>query len=554
MKIIAESAFNHNGDFDELIKLALESKKVESDYFTVQVMNVDEFCVEDYEKYNLYKETEFTENEWVDFFNFCNKNTIKVIPCVLEEKSFQLCYERGFRLIKIHATDITNKPFLDLIASKKDLKIILETQCASMFEVKFAIDILGKNMIEALFTGFSNYPTEVEDLNLNVLDTFRKKYNIPVGFADHSLDSVNIPLMALAKGCKYFEKHITLSRNNRNFDYQVSLYPNEFSVMVNTIRHYEIALGSGNKHPNKNEYKFRNIMYKKKLPQEKTLKRANNGKYLIEEKIDSFDKNNAVVALIARLKSRRLKRKVLLPFHENELIIDLYNRVSKSKKYKTILATSDLDEDKPLIDLFKSKGLNAFKGDAVSVIDRMLSLAYNEKASLVFRVTGDNPFTDPDLMEQMVDLLIENELDYVKVNNAPFGVGAELYSTSYLWRLYLSLESTRFSEYLTWYVLKDMTVRMGSLDLEFKNNDKLINLSVDTQQDFERCKSLLYRLRHKKFHDISLSDIIQNIDNLDFVDENTSIKLPMGCSIKMKTYIEEFNNRQYIIRKTIKVK
>lgn len=548
MKIIAESAFNHNGSFTELTNLAFESKKVGADFFTVQVMNVDQFCVKDYEKYELYKNTEFSDKQWLELFNFCTENNINVIPCVLEEASFYLCYNFGFRLLKIHATDITNKPFLELIAEKNDVKVILETQCASMFEVEFAINILGKEKIEALFTGYSNYPTEIEDFNLKVLDTFKQKFNLPTGFADHSLDSTNLPLMILAKGCAYIEKHITLTRNNRNFDYQVSLYPHEFAIMVNIIKHYSLSLGNGVKHPIQNEHKYRNIMYKKVLPNEKTLKRANKGDYFIEKEINSFDKNNVVVALIARLKSQRLKQKVLKPFYEEELVIDLFNRISASKKYKTILATSDLIEDEPLYKLFVDRGLLAFKGDAVSVIDRMLSLAYKEKASAVFRVTGDNPFTDPILMEQMIDLLNENNLDYVKVNNVPFGVGAELFSTKYLWKLYLDLETTEFSEYLTWYVLNDKNVRIGCIDLELENNNHLVNLSVDLQEDFDRCKELLAKIGNKKFKDITLKDILSNLDGIEKVDDTKEIKLPQGQSVKLKDYLEAFNYKNYVIR------
>lgn len=551
MKIIAESAFNHNGDFTELKRLALESKKANADFFTVQLMNVNQFCVEDYDKYQLYTETEFSEEQWIELFDYCKNIELKVIPCVLEEASFNLCYTYGFRLIKIHATDITNKPLLDLIASKADVNVILETQCATLFEVEFAIKCLGIDKIEALFSGYSNYPTEVEDFNLNVLDTFKQKFSIPTGFADHSLDTTNIPLMILAKGCKYIEKHITTSRNNRNFDYQVSLYPHEFAVMVNSIRHYEMALGNGVKHPLPNEHKYRNIMYKKVIPSEKTLKRANGGNYFIENEIEKFEKSNVVVALIARLKSQRLKQKVLLPFAENELIIDLHNRIGRSSRFKTILATSTLDEDLPLYNLFKSNGLPAFRGDAVSVIDRMLNLAFAEKASSIFRVTGDNPFTDPDLMEKMLDLLNENDLDYVKVNNVPFGVGAELFSTKYLWKLYLDLETTQFSEYLTWYVLKDKNVRMGAIDLDLKGDDYLVNLSVDLQEDMDRCKKVLDKIKCQKFEDINLIEILNNLNDLDKVDDEKSIKLPQGESISLKKYLEDFNNKPYVVREKI---
>ena len=279
MKVIAESAFNHQGDFEELKQLALASKNAGANYFTCQVMHVDSFCVPEYEKFQLYKETEFSKEQWIELFDFCKSISLDVIPCVLEETSFDWCYSYGFRLLKLHATDITNKPFLEMISRKDDVKIILETQCATTFEVEFALNILGREKIEALFTGYSNYPTEVEDLNLNVLDTFKEKYNLEVGFADHSLNTSTIPLMVLAKGCTYIEKHITLTRNNRNFDYQVSLYPNEFAIMVNSLKHHTMALGNGIKHPVQNELKFRSIMYKKIIEQNESLKRANEAQH-----------------------------------------------------------------------------------------------------------------------------------------------------------------------------------------------------------------------------------------------------------------------------------
>ena len=551
MKIIAESAFNHNGNYNELLNLALESQKAGADFFTAQVMNVNAFCKSDYDKYDLYKNTEFSASQWVSFFDFCNENDIKLIPCVLDEISFKLCYNNGFRLLKIHATDITNEPFLKLLSSKNDIKIILETQCATMFEIDFACRILGKERIESIFSGFSNYPTEIEDLNLNVIESLKKKYDLPIGFADHSLDTTNIPLMVLAKGYSYLEKHITISRNKRYYDYQVSLYPEEFSVMVKLLKHYFKALGSHVKHPVLNESKYRSIMYKKVVLNEKTLKRSNDGEYLIEKKINSFDKKNIVVALIARLKSKRLEQKVLKPFHNNLLVVDLYNRISSSKKFKTVLATSDLKEDYPLCEIFSNNGFNLFKGDAVSVIDRMLSLAFEEKAASIFRVTGDNPFTDPYLMEEMVTLQNEYELDYVRVNNVPFGIGAELYSTKYLWNLYMNLETTYYSEYLTWYAINDKKVRIGCLDVESNYSNQLINLSVDVKEDYLRCKSILRKFKNKKFEEISLKDILNSLEDINTLNVNKEIKLPEGNKITLKDYLELIEGKNYVIRKKI---
>lgn len=559
MKIIAESAFNHNGSIDYLFKLAEASKKAGADYFTVQLMNVDAFCTADYEKYELYKSTEFSENQWRELFDYCKQIDLALIPCVLEEKSFDFAYSHGFRLLKIHATDISNVPFLKYIAQNNDVKIILETQCATLFEVQMAIDIIKNSNIEALFTGYSNYPSEVEELNLNVIDYFKNKFGLSVGFADHSLDTHAVPLMILAKGAKYIEKHITLSRNDRHYDWQVSLYPNEFATMVSAIKHYELALGRSYKHPTENEKKFRSIMYKK-VQGDNTLnlKRANLGQTFIENKIKEFNKDKVIVALIARLKSQRLTKKVLLPLYNNELIVDLYNRISTTKSLSSVvLATSDLEEDFPLVEIFRNKNLKTFRGDALSVIDRMLSLAIEEEASAIFRVTGDNPFTDPLIMEDMITLMKDYNLDYVKVNNVPFGVGAELFSTEYLWRLYLAMEDTMVSEYLTWFVLNDPTVRIGSIDLVYDKQDvSRVNLSVDYQEDYDRCLRILEKVKKESFQMITLKDVLENISNDDFesIDVNKEIKLPKGESIKLIDYLNQFENKSYVVRKIHELK
>ena len=554
MKIIAESAFNHNGSLEYLKELAFLAEKSGADYFTMQLMHVDSFCTKDYSKYQLYKDTEFTKQEWIEVFDYCNSINLPFIACVLEETSFKWALEYGCKLMKIHATDITNSNLLQLIKDSEVVNIILETQCATQFEVDYAIEFLGLGHIEALFSGYSNYPSEVEDLNLNVLDTFIEKYNCKVGFADHSLDTTEIPLMVLAKGASYLEKHITKSRNNRNFDWQVSLYPEEFASMVSIVNHYKKALGTGIKHPSTNEKVYRNIMYKKVIAGSENLKRSDEGDYPLDIEIASFQKDKVVAALVARLKSQRLPKKIFSNFWNDNLITDLFNRINKSDKFKTILATSTLKEDTPLADLFTEKGFPVYRGDAISVIDRLLHLAYTEKAGAIFRVTGDNPFTDPVLMEKMVALYLENDLDYVKISNVPFGVGAELFSTKYLWRLYRSLETTKFSEYLTWYVLKDANVKMGVIEVESSFSNQMVNLSVDYEEDLERCLALLKKIDKKQFVDIQLKDVLSNLEGLGSVDLDNEIKLPQGERIKLLDYIEAFNNKPCVVKEKVILK
>lgn len=554
MKIIAESAYNHQGNFAYLKQLAVAAKNAQANFFTVQMMNVDEFCTKTYSKYQLYKDTEFSEKQWIELFNYSKEIGIDVIPCTLEKSSFDLAYNYGYRLVKIHGTDLTNTPFLQYIKDKGDCKVLLETQCSTDFEIKQTVETFG-DIIECLFHGFSNYPTEPNEHHLLALTYLSDKYKLNIGFADHSLDTQILPCMAMALGCSYLEKHITIHRSDRQFDYQVSLEPHEFSIMVNTIAHYYQTLGKPVKHPVKSEKGFRDILFKKYLGNG-VFKRDNVGKTFIESEIDTFDKANVTAALIARLKSKRLKLKVMKPFGENESIISLYKRLKHNcKNIKHIeLATSCLTEDEPLAQLFEEKRLPYYKGHPESVIDRLLEVAYKNKSASVFRVTGDNPFTDPVLMDRMVKIMLEQDVDYVRVNNVPFGVSAELFKTGYLWRLYLQMEDPFVSEYLSWFVLNDSTCRKACI--EFKCDEpfaKFVNLSIDYPEDYEYAISVLKGINKNPFETITLKNVIDNVTNKHVVDLTKFIKLPDGISILYSDYMTLIDEVNYTYKETFSI-
>tara|TARA_R110002072_G_scaffold7503_2_gene40396 strand:- start:132983 stop:134647 length:1665 start_codon:yes stop_codon:yes gene_type:complete len=550
LKTIAESAFNHNGSLPYTLDLAKAAKQAGADYFTVQIMDVAAFCVEDYSKYEIYENNTLSFDEWREVFFRCRELEIDVIPCVLDIPSFDFCYEEGFRFLKLHATDITNKTMLEKMATYSDVTFILETQCATNLEIKYALGIIG-DQVTCLMHGFSNYPTEVEDLNLNSLDYLKEEFpQYTTGLADHSLDTTNIPLMVLAKGCEYLEKHITLTRNNRKFDYQVSLYPHEFAVMVQQLKHYQQALGDYKKHPTKTELPYRNVMYKKMLGGV-DFKRADAGVDFITHLFNSFQRADVGIALIARLKSKRLPLKVLKPFGGTTIIDFLYSRLKTAEKVKDVfLATSTLAEDTPLAEVGHQNGHKVYRGHAISVLDRMLELSLQEQWGAVFRVTGDNPFTDPELIDEMIDLMLANDLDYVRANNVPFGVSAELFSTKYLWNLYLNMENPMHSEYLTLFILNDEKARKGCVDIVSDVEDlKYINLSVDYQEDYDRALQLSEALESSKLKECNLSDMVAVIDNFKREDKTKLIKLPEGEDVPFSEFLARLENQKYVIRK-----
>jgi sialic acid synthase SpsE/spore coat polysaccharide biosynthesis protein SpsF (cytidylyltransferase family) len=551
MKIIAESASNHDGSIEYLKELAEATISTGADYFTFQVLNANEFAEKTHPKFEFYKKIEIKDNDWIDFFNYCKDFKIKLLPCVLDVYSFDLCYKYGFRLFKIHGTDISNKTLLEYISDKNDCGVILESQYATNFEIGFAISILKDN-IECILTGYSSLPTEFDELNLNSIDAMREDYNVGIGFADHTTDTNGIPLMALAKGCIYFEKHITLKRNNRKPDWQVSLDPLLFKIMVDHIRAYEVSLGIRSKHLSVIEKNNRNIYFKKQINNGVFRRSVKHSDYITNQ-INTFQVDNTIIALIARLKSKRLPLKVFKPFCNDILINDLYRRLVIAQHVSSIfITTSYLPEDNELVKVAQENDFKYYLGHPLSVIDRMLTLLWQEKAGAVFRVTGDNPFTDPFLIDEMVILLKEHNLDYVRVNNVPTGVSAELYSSKYLWELYLKLENPNNSEYLTWYVLNDIEAKKGSIDVKcHKSFLEKVNLSIDYHEDYDRALKLLKSINKNNFTDITLNDIINKLDYTDVIDINKQVKLPNNEYIKYLDYIELKYRNNYLVRKEL---
>ena len=123
---------------------------------------------------------------------------------------------------------------------------------------------------------------------------------------------------------------------------------------------------------------------------------------------------NAKVFITARLKSTRLKSKVILPLGNYTLISFLIKRLSQVfKKKNIILITSKNKQDKPLIEIAKQEGIGFFCGHADDVLLRMSSAAKKNKAKNFLSCTADNPYTDPIFAEKLYSFHIKKKLYYL---------------------------------------------------------------------------------------------------------------------------------------------
>ena len=111
-----------------------------------------------------------------------------------------------------------------------------------------------------------------------------------------------------------------------------------------------------------------------------------------------------IVAIVeARLNSRRLPNKVLKKIKKKELISIVLERLKLSKKiHQIVVATTKNKKDMKLVNFLKRKKIKFFRGSEKNLFERIFNTANKFKADIIVRVTADNPFTDPDIIDYML--------------------------------------------------------------------------------------------------------------------------------------------------------
>ena len=140
---------------------------------------------------------------------------------------------------KIGSGDISNIKLIEKIA-KIGKPILLATGASNFFEVKQAVEIINKYNDELVLmqcnTNYTSKETNYKNLNLKVLETFKKNFpGVVLGLSDHTFDEVST-LGAIALGAKVIEKHFTDSNDRVGPDHPFSLNPKTWPEMIKKAR------------------------------------------------------------------------------------------------------------------------------------------------------------------------------------------------------------------------------------------------------------------------------------------------------------------------------
>ena len=319
--IIAEAGVNHNNNLSLAFKMVDIAKKSGADAIKFQSWKTEKLLVKNAEKpkyqksikdknyFELLKSLEPDQKDQKKIFDYCKKRNILFLSTPYDEESVDFLNDIGVLAFKISSSDLSNHILLEHICKKKK-PIILSTGLSTMKEIDSTIKFLAKKHMKnktILLQATSSYPTEDNEVNLKVISTYKKRYQMLVGLSDHTKNEI-ASLGAVAIGACIIEKHFTTDRKQYGPDQSSSLTPIELEIWIDKIKKLEKILGTSQKNITKSEKM--NLSMRKVL----MIKSKNKGELI---------KKQDIIA-------RRVNGKGILPTNEN------LNKILNKKLKKNI--------------------------------------------------------------------------------------------------------------------------------------------------------------------------------------------------------------------------
>lgn len=230
---VLELANNHWGKLDRGLRIVTDFSRIVrfnnvKAAIKLQFRDVDAFIHTDFrdrQDIRYVKKTIDTKMRREDYGALVE--AIRKASCIpmatpFDEKSVDLCDDLGVEIIKLASSDINDWILIERIAATKK-PVIVSTGGSSLKDIDDLVKFFAARHIPlAINHCVSMYPTEDEDLELNQIDFFRRRYpNNVIGFSSHEYHDWQTSItLAYAKGARTFERHIDIAED----DYECAQY------------------------------------------------------------------------------------------------------------------------------------------------------------------------------------------------------------------------------------------------------------------------------------------------------------------------------------------
>jgi N-acetylneuraminate synthase len=282
--IVAELSGNHNNSINNILELIKECKQagvsaIKIQTYTADSMTVnsvsDEFVIKGgtwagRNLYDLYSEGH-TPAHWLpEIFSAAKALGVTLFSTPFSPADVQILEDFNVPAYKVASFEITYTQLLREIGSTRK-PVIFSTGLAKIDEISEAIDILTKSGASeiAILKCTTNYPADFNDLNLSSIPLLQKKFDLPVGFSDHTIGAT-AAIVATALGASIIEKHVKLDSDNTSVDSSFSLNVSKLENFILKVNQAAVSVGSIQDGPTESEKSY--LRYRRSLIAKKEIK------------------------------------------------------------------------------------------------------------------------------------------------------------------------------------------------------------------------------------------------------------------------------------------
>jgi len=174
------------------------------------------------------------------------------------------------------------------------------------------------------------------------------------------------------------------------------------------------------------------------------------------------------------------------------------------------VATTELPQDDTIAAFCSERRCGLFRGSEENVLGRFVACAERFGFSRVIRLTGDNPFTDIEELDRLIDLHRDSEAAFAHSLDAlPVGVGAEIFTRDALEQSLREADQPHHFEHLDEVALEHPErYRTVTLEVPTLKRRPDIRLTIDTEEDYLRACALV---RGAENRDLATEDFISRL-------------------------------------------
>lgn len=257
VKIIAEIGQAHEGSLgmahayiDALAETGVDVIKFQTHIAEAESSIHEPFRIQmsgqDGSRQEYWKRMEFTLEQWNALKNHCEEKNVEFLSTPFSNAAVDLLEKIGVNSYKIGSGDVANLLLIQKV-SRTGKPVILSNGLVNDDELEQAIDLLKSDNIKtSLLQCTSEYPTKPEQYSFDKIPFLKERYNLPVGFSDHSGKPETL-IAAVCFGAEILEFHAVFSRDQYGPDVSSSLTITEIKNTVASIRRIEKSLMNNKK-------------------------------------------------------------------------------------------------------------------------------------------------------------------------------------------------------------------------------------------------------------------------------------------------------------------